>query len=60
MIVTKVGELPENDVFDAKCLNCKTEVSFKRLEARRESSCRNETFLIVVCPICYREIWKEI
>lgn len=54
------GKLPEEELFDADCLYCKTQVRFQRKEARYESSCRNESFLVITCPICGNLIYTEI
>lgn len=60
MKVLKMGFIPEEQKYVAKCSYCYTEVEFQRKEARLESSTRNERFLIVTCPLCGKDIYREI
>lgn len=59
MRVIKQGKLPENKLYAAACRNCKTEVEFNEGEAERRFH-RNETHLVVDCPLCKEPITKEI
>lgn len=60
MKITKPGSLPEEQVFDATCTHCRCEFEFTRREARYESTCRNEEYLIIHCPTCKREVYRQI
>ena len=60
MKILKRGSLPEDEEHTAKCSHCGTEIQFYRKEASIESTCRNETYLKIACPVCHRMIWVEI
>lgn len=59
MRILKRGKLPEEVEYTTKCLNCSTEFSFIKVEAKYESH-RNESFLIVKCPLCNKDCWKML
>ncbi|TPU95041.1 hypothetical protein [Acinetobacter baumannii] len=55
--VVKRGKLPEEIIHEITCHNCKSDLEFKENEARI-SSYRNETNLVITCPVCKKELWK--
>lgn len=59
MRVIKQGVDPESIPIQAECMHCKTVVEFKKPEAR-QSLDRNQLLLIVKCPVCNRDIVKEM
>lgn len=58
MRILKRGKLPEEKEYTAKCSYCSTEFLFTRGEARYESH-RNESYLVVKCPLCNKDCWKN-
>lgn len=60
MKIISRGTLPEDKQYFTTCVNCITQISFLRKEARYEFSARNERFLVVPCPVCNKEIWLKI
>lgn len=57
MKIIKKGQHPSQTIHKAKCGGCKTEIEFIQSEARTVTD-RNEVCLVVVCPVCGRDIWK--
>lgn len=57
MKVLKTGVIPGSLPIQVTCSHCKTEFEFMESEARVEHD-RNETCLVVACPLCKKEIWK--
>ena len=55
MEIIKKGRLPEEEIFEGDCHNCKTEFRCKRCEGTYESYQRDGDFLRVTCPLCNRE-----
>lgn len=55
MDIIKKGSLPSERVYEATCNHCKTEVRFKRGEAKCETH-RNEEYVMVECPLCKHTI----
>lgn len=60
MKIIKLGEVPSLKKYEAKCNNCKTEIEFIESESTRELSYKNESFLVVDCPVCRNKIYKEV
>lgn len=60
MEILKRGTLPEDKTYEATCDFCKTEVRFKRVEAKSVPNTRNENILEIECPVCHRKIYKDI
>ena len=62
MRIIKQGKIPEEVEVKFTCLRCSTVLMAKVDECRKESSFRNESFLIVNCPVCKVDIasWTEI
>lgn len=58
MKIIKRGEMPDLLPINAVCNYCKTEIEFMPQEAKVISD-RMETFLIVCCPVCSKEIWTK-
>jgi DNA-directed RNA polymerase subunit RPC12/RpoP len=52
MRVIKAGAKPEDKLYQAACMHCKTEVEFARHEAKYNPDQRDGDFLSVNCPIC--------
>lgn len=60
MKIIKQGKLPEEKEYQAKCSNCKTEISFKRKEATYVPCQRDGDSLTIGCPLCKQTIWVAI
>lgn len=59
MRIIKEGRLPEKQTYLATCQNCKTEFEFERGEARIQSGARNDSALVIPCPLCSKEVWVD-
>lgn len=60
MEILERGTPPEEREYNATCRNCKSLLRFKRSEAKYHSTCRNESYLEVQCPVCRLPIYHEI
>ena len=60
MKVLEYGQKPEDKEYIAKCYNCKSKVQFVRKEAKCESGGRNDSYLVIPCPVCQHTIYHEI
>jgi len=49
--VLKLGKLPQDELYKAKCFHCQSVVEFSRSEAQTATD-RNEYYLKVQCPVC--------
>lgn len=56
--VTKRGKVPADVEYNAICGHCKTEFSFFRHEAARESHERDGAAMIIPCPVCATDVWR--
>jgi ribosomal protein S27E len=56
MKIIKQGTPRSEDVFEGRCMDCKTVVQFKRSEAKYTPDQRDGDFLTVACPVCGRAI----
>lgn len=50
MEIIEHGKLPSEREYEAKCGNCGCRFRFKESEADRQSSPKNESFLVIKCP----------
>lgn len=57
--IIKRGQLPEDTIHQATCVNCKSVLEFKQGEAQWRSDVR-ETYLIIECPVCKKLVYKSI
>jgi uncharacterized protein with PIN domain len=53
------GKLKGNQTYETKCKYCQCHFRFLRTEARIEHD-RDGTALIIRCPTCTSEVWKEM
>lgn len=60
MEILERGMPPEEKGYEALCRNCKSRIRFKRSEAKYHSTCRNESYLEIQCPVCRNAIYHEI
>jgi hypothetical protein len=60
MEIIRMGQSPEDKEYEVKCYNCSTMFKFKESEAKKESGFRNDTYLIIYCPVCNQRVCKEI
>lgn len=58
MEIIKRGTLPSEKAHTTICGSCKTEFKFMEREARIVND-RNDICLVVECPICDKEVWKQ-
>jgi len=58
MKILKTGVIPGSLPIQVTCLHCKTKFEFMESEARVVHD-RNDTCLVVSCPMCNREVWKD-
>jgi hypothetical protein len=59
--IIEPGLDPQNRIFEGSCVSCHCLFQFERREAiRQQSTSRNETFLLIACPTCKREVWVQI
>jgi hypothetical protein len=60
MKIIQEGKLPEQKVYHAECNYCHTIVEFQLYEAiKTEHTPRNEDYLLILCPLCSKQIWTE-
>ena len=52
MKIVKMGEIPKEKVFNARCGYCQTEIEFIMADVKRE----DKFFLFVDCPLCKQEM----
>jgi len=57
MKIIEHGTPPDAKPITAKCSHCKTVVEFYKSEARVMAD-RNETYLLIECPVCKKGITK--
>lgn len=57
--IIRQGQIPEEQVFEATCTNCKTHFRFKRKEAKYVSDQRDGDFLEIPCPLCSKTVYKS-
>ena len=58
MKIIKKGQHPSQTIHKAKCGQCKTEIEFIQSEAQQRLRLKIYHYLVVVCPVCGRDIWK--
>jgi hypothetical protein len=57
MKIIKYGHLPENKLYQTECSHCHTIFEFIEKEAKKEFTLRNETYLVIKCPLCSNSVW---
>lgn len=60
MEIIKLGELPEEKVYEAKCSNCGTQVRFQHKEGKVHYDQRDGNSIEVQCPLCSKPIYKAL
>lgn len=60
MEILKQGTKPEDSVHTGRCINCGTEVKFKRSEGKVTFDQRDGDYVTVACPTCRRPIHSNI
>lgn len=60
--IIKLGQIPEDKVYQGKCHKCKTEVEFtlKTIGVTKETSHMDGTYAIWNCPLCLTRIFTNI
>lgn len=59
MKVLERGQVPEERVYKARCMRCKSLLEFQRHEARFTPCQKDGDFLTVTCPVCGAEVNKD-
>jgi hypothetical protein len=59
MKIIEPGSLPEEKVHRLRCNNCKCLFEFKQSEGTIGSE-RNESYVMIHCPICKNEVYHYI
>lgn len=59
MKIIKKGIQPEKVIINHVCKICKTEFEFERWEADFSCSPKNESFLIINCPLCKEKLYID-
>lgn len=60
MKIIEYGHLPKQKIYTSECDYCHTVVEFQFYEAIRiEHTPRNEDYIVILCPLCSKEIWSE-
>jgi phage FluMu protein Com len=52
--ILRQGKLPEKELFEISCDNCKTLFQFERQEAKLVPDQRDGDFLEIDCPFCHK------
>lgn len=57
--ITKRGTPASDRKYEARCISCKTEFTFKTHDARFEHDWRDGNFYRVNCPVCGHECTRS-
>jgi RNase P subunit RPR2 len=57
--ITKRGQLPAEKVYKMTCNSCKTKIEANKGDGEITDD-RNESFLVVKCPVCGQGIWSRL
>ena len=60
MDILKRGIPPSERTYIADCRTCKSQIKFKRTEAKLTSDQRDGDYLNIVCPVCGAGITKAL
>lgn len=57
--VLKRGTPPADVVYEVRCIQCKSQLSFKRSEAKCIHDQRDGDYLTITCPVCQHEVTRD-